>query len=69
MKIDWKGKGIQEKGLLNNKTIISIDKKYFRPTEVDNLLGDYKKAKKYLKWKPKHNIESLVEDMISKELN
>ncbi len=67
MKIKWSGKGIKEKGYFNNKNIISIDKKYFRPTEVDDLLGDYSKAKKYLKWKPKHNIESLIDDMILSE--
>ena len=67
MKIKWSGKGIKEKGYYNNKNIISIDKKYFRPTEVDDLLGDYSKAKKYLKWKPKHNIESLIDDMILSE--
>ena len=67
MAIEWKGKGLKERGIYKNKTIISIDKKYFRPTEVDNLLGSYKKAKRYLKWKPKHNLISLVQDMISKE--
>ena len=67
IQIVWKGKGINEIGInkLNNKTIIRIDKKYFRPAEVDNLLGDYSKAKKKLKWKPKHNIDDLVEEMIN----
>ena len=69
MQIKWKGKGLKEKGFYNSKNIIAIDRKYFRPTEVDNLLGDYTKAKKYLKWKPVHNIESLVDDMISSELS
>lgn len=69
MRIKWTGKGLKEKGYFNNKNIISIDKKYFRPTEVENLLGDYSNAKKYLNWNPKHNIESLVDDMISSELS
>jgi len=68
MKIKWSGKGLNEKGYLNGKIIIAIDSKYFRPTEVETLLGDYSKAKKYLKWQPKHDIESLVEEMISSEL-
>ena len=68
MKIKWSGKGLNEKGYLNGKIIIAIDSKYFRPTEVETLLGDYSKAKKYLKWQPKHDIDSLVEEMISSEL-
>ena len=63
-----KGKGIEEKGYLNNICIIECSKKYFRPAEVETLIGDSTKAKKILKWKPKHDIHSLVEDMISYEL-
>ncbi len=69
MKILWKGKGINEKGYYNSKNIIALDKKYFRPTEVDTLLGDYSMARKYLKWKPKYNLNTLVDDMISSELS
>ena len=49
------GKGLKEIGVdkKTNKTIIKIDKKYFRPQEVDHLKGDYSKAKKILKWSPK----------------
>ena len=68
LKIVWKGKGINEKGYLNKKNIISIDKRYFRPTEVDSLLGNPMKAKKSLKWSPKHTIHSLVKDMVLEEL-
>jgi GDPmannose 4,6-dehydratase len=68
LRIDWKGKGIKEKAYLNGKVIISIDKKYFRPTEVETLLGDCKKARKELKWKPKFNIQSLVQDMVTQEI-
>jgi len=67
MKINWKGKGIDEKAYLNGKIIISIDKKYFRPTEVDSLLGDSRKARKELKWKPLHNIRSLAQHMVTEE--
>ena len=68
MKISWKGKGMNEKGYLNNKKIISIDKKYFRPTEVDSLLGDSRKARKELKWKPNYNIRSLAKEMVIEEI-
>ena len=69
MNIKWKGKGINEKAFdNNNKCIIECKKKYFRPAEVDTLKGDYAKARKILKWKPKHDIKSLIKDMISYEL-
>ena len=68
MKIYWKGKGIKEKGF-NQKgvPIIECDKNYFRPLDVDNLLGDAKKARKILKWKPRKNIDSLIDEMIDYE--
>lgn len=61
----WKGRGINEKGLdkKTGKTIIEIDPKYFRPSEVDILLGDYSKAKKELGWEPKVRFNELVEIM------
>ena len=69
MTIKWRGRGINEKAFdQNNNCIIECSKKYFRPAEVDTLKGDASKAKKLLKWKPKHNIHSLIEDMISYEL-
>jgi len=68
MKISWRGNGVKEKGYLNNNCIIECSKKYFRPAEVETLIGDSTKAIKILKWKPKHDIHSLVEDMIAHEL-
>ena len=68
IKIIWKGKGINEKGYLNNKAIILIDKKYFRPSEVNSLLGDSSKARKELNWKPYYDIYSLVKDMVAEEI-
>jgi len=61
----WKGKGIKEKGIdkKTNSIIIEIDPKYFRPAEVDILLGDYSKAKKQLGWKPRVKFNELVEIM------
>ena len=68
MKIYWKGKGIKEKGYdKNGNCIIECSKKYFRPAEVDSLIGDASKAKRKLKWSPKHDIHSLINDMISYE--
>ena len=65
MKIFWKGKGINEKGFdQNNKCIIECDRKYFRPTEVETLLGDASKARKVLGWKPKISFEELVREMV-----
>ena len=69
MKIAWRGKGLNEKCYWRNKAIIEIDQKYFRPTEVESLKGDYRKAKKLLKWKPKIGIKDLVKEMINFELN
>ena len=69
IKIIWKGKDINEKGYdLNGNCIIECTKKYFRPAEVNMLLGNCRKARKYLKWRPKHNIHSLIDDMIKHEL-
>jgi GDPmannose 4,6-dehydratase len=68
IKIIWKGKGMDEKAYLNDKIIISIDKKYFRPTEVESLLGDSKKARTELKWKPDYNIQSLAKEMVTQEI-
>ena len=69
MNIIWKNKGLKEIGIEKNtnRIIIKIDKKYFRETEVDNLIGDYSKAKTKLKWKPKYSFEKLVDDMIKNE--
>ena len=51
-----------------NKKIIETDPRYFRPTEVHNLLGDATKARKLLKWKPKIDIKKLIKEMIEEEL-
>ena len=70
IKITWKGKGIKEKGFDDKgNCIIECNKRYFRPAEVDTLKGNYSKAKRILKWRPKKNLDSLINDMISYELN
>jgi len=68
IKIKWKGKGLKEKAYDNKgQAIIKIDKSYFRPTEVESLLGDASKARRILNWKPKMNISDLIKDMIAHE--
>lgn len=73
LKIDlrWRGKGISEVGIDNKtkKIIIKIDPKYFRPAEVNLLLGDPTKARKKLKWKSKTKFKDLVRIMIEADLN
>jgi GDPmannose 4,6-dehydratase len=65
MKISWRGKGLNEKGYdENNRVVIECSKKYFRPSEVETLLGNPLKAKKILKWKPKISIKELVREMV-----
>ena len=68
IKIDWKGKGLEEVGQFNGKDIIKIDPRYFRPTEVETLLGDSSKAKEELNWSPKISFEELVKEMIDADL-
>jgi GDPmannose 4,6-dehydratase len=67
--INWVGDGVDEKGILDNGiTIIEIDEKYYRPAEVDVLLGDYSKAKRVLGWEPKVKFEELVNIMMKSDL-
>ena len=69
IKYYWKGKGINEKCFDDKgNCIIECDKEYFRPLEVDTLLGDSSKARKELNWKPKYNIKKLVKEMVIAEL-
>jgi GDPmannose 4,6-dehydratase len=68
MKIEWRGKGLEEMGFVNGKNIIEIDPRYFRPTEVETLLGDSSKAKAQLNWSPKISFEQLVKEMIDEDL-
>ena len=65
MKIAWEGEGLNEVGIdkLTKKTVIQVNPKYFRPAEVESLLGDASKAKEKLGWEPKISFKQLVEDM------
>ncbi len=68
--LEWQGQGLDEKGLdqKTGETIIEIDKKYFRPAEVDLLIGNFKKAKENLGWSPKISFKKLVKEMIQADL-
>tara|TARA_B110000305_G_C19338312_1_gene587743 strand:- start:94 stop:1134 length:1041 start_codon:yes stop_codon:yes gene_type:complete len=69
IKITWKGNGVNTKGYdQKGNCIIECDKKYFRPTEVDILIGNANKAKKILKWKPKITINELIKEMVEDDL-
>jgi len=77
--IDFRGKGINEKGFISScsnpdyqlpvgKEVIAVDQNYFRPTEVDLLVGDSSKAHKKLGWKPKYDLKDLVKEMIDSDM-
>jgi len=70
MDIKWEGEGIEEKGFdeNNNNCIIEVDPRYFRPTEVESLLGDATKARKKLGWSPSITFEKLVAEMAEEDL-
>ena len=64
--IEWRGDGNDVFGfdITSGRTVIRIDEKYFRPAEVESLLGDPSKAKEKLGWEPKISFDELIEDMV-----
>ncbi|MEY4467906.1 MAG: GDP-mannose 4,6-dehydratase [Pseudomonadota bacterium] len=69
MTIEWVGKGVDERGYLpDGRCIVLVDPGYFRPTEVETLLGDASKARQKLGWSPKVSFEQLVEEMVDADL-
>lgn len=66
VKIRWEGKGVDEKGYNaeSGALVVEVDPKYFRPTEVELLIGDASKAKKVLGWEPKYTLQQLVSEMV-----
>ena len=79
IELEFKGEGLEEIGIVtacNNpdyqleigKTVVAVDPRYFRPTEVDLLLGDATKARQKLGWKPKYDLPALVKDMMTSDL-
>ena len=71
MELKWTGDGIDETGvdISTGKTIVRVDSRYFRPTEVETLLGDSTKAREQLGWTPKISFEELVKEMVIHDLN
>jgi GDPmannose 4,6-dehydratase len=80
VQLEFRGEGASEKGFIkscNNakyqleigQEVIAVDEKYFRPTEVDLLIGDATKAREKLGWVPKYDLVALVEDMMSSDIN
>jgi GDPmannose 4,6-dehydratase len=70
MTIVWKGTGLDEKGYdsASGQLLVDVDPQFFRPAEVDVLLGDSSKARQKLGWTPKHSFADLVQDMIEHDL-
>ena len=70
IEIEWTGEGVNEKGFdkETGNVLVEVDERYFRPTEVDLLLGDPTKAQKELGWKHKHDLASLCKDMVQADL-
>ena len=71
MKIEWQGKGVAEVGVdtVSKRTIVHVDPRYFRPTEVETLLGDPSKAKQKLGWSAEVSFSKLVEEMVDADLD
>ena len=79
VEIEFEGNGVDEIGIIKSfknkkydlkegQVVVKIDKKYFRPTEVDLLVGDSTKAKKLLNWQPKISLDSLIEEMVMNDI-
>jgi GDPmannose 4,6-dehydratase len=68
MQIRWEGDGVNEVGYWDEKAVIRIDPRYFRPTEVETLLGDPGKAKAKLGWVPEITLDEMVREMVAVDL-
>ncbi|WP_017942518.1 MULTISPECIES: GDP-mannose 4,6-dehydratase [unclassified Thioalkalivibrio] len=69
MRIEWRGEGVDEQGFDDKgRCIVSVDPRYFRPTEVETLLGDASKAKRELGWEPRIRFDELVAEMVREDL-
>ncbi len=70
MEISWKGEGVEEKGYdaRSGRCIVAVDPRYFRPTEVETLLGDPSKAREKLGWEPRTSFEDMVAEMVREDL-
>ena len=70
IQLDWTGEGVEEKGIdrASGATRVAVDPRYFRPTEVDRLVGDATKAKDVLRWTPTHTLEELCAEMVAADV-
>jgi len=68
MDVSWRGAGLNEVGIIDNRDVVKIDPRYYRPTEVETLLGDASKAKNKLGWQPKIDFKTLVREMVEEDL-
>lgn len=70
IEMEWKGEGVDEKGYnkANGNCLVEVDKRYFRPTEVETLLGDPTKAKEKLGWVPKITLDEMVKEMVDNDV-
>lgn len=68
MRLRWVGKGVDEVGYWEDKPIVRVDPRYFRPTEVETLLGDPAKAKEKLGWVPEISLDEMVQEMVATDL-
>ncbi len=70
MRIEWRGAGVEERGIdaARGRAVVRVDPRYFRPTEVDTLVGDPSKANRQLGWRPKVGFDELISEMISADL-
>jgi GDPmannose 4,6-dehydratase len=67
--LTWQGSGVNEKAVdENGRIIVAVDPRYFRPTEVETLLGDASKAKRELGWEPRTSFDELVREMVECDL-
>ncbi|MCZ6758068.1 MAG: GDP-mannose 4,6-dehydratase, partial [Bacteroidetes bacterium] len=67
----WEGKGLDEKGIAkdNGMVVVEVDSQYFRPAEVELLVGDASKARRVLGWEPEYSLEQMIEEMVASDLN
>ena len=64
----WEGEGVNEVGYWNDKPVVKIDPRYFRPAEVETLLGDPSKAKQKLGWTPEITVQEMCKEMVASDL-
>ena len=69
-KLEWRGQGVDEQGvcLETGKVLVSVDPRYFRPNEVELLVGDAAKAKRVLDWEPTYTLEALCSEMVKSDV-